>query len=73
MSDHATHCKDPHCFGCSCTPDCDYWAEEPNVLVERNRIIALLEEEASANDEVKNPYDAGYIRALIGIIREGTA
>jgi len=40
---------------------------------EQTRIIALLEEEASANDDVKNPYDAEYIRALIGIIREGTA
>lgn len=43
MSEHATHCKDPHCYGCSCTPECDYWAEEPNVLTERERIIALLE------------------------------
>ena len=42
-------------------------------LRERERIIALLEEEASANDDVKNPYDAEYIRALIGIIRGGTA
>jgi hypothetical protein len=36
---------------------------------ERQRIIALLEEEASANDTVNNPYDAGYIRALIGLIK----
>lgn len=36
---------------------------------EQARIIALLEEEASANDAVNNPYDAGYIRALIGLIK----
>lgn len=28
MSEHSTHCKDPHCYGCSCTPDCDYRGEE---------------------------------------------
>lgn len=42
MSEHSTHCKDPHCYGCSCTPDCDYWDEEPNVLAERERIIKIL-------------------------------
>jgi len=28
MSEHSTHCRDPHCYGCTCTPDCDYWDEE---------------------------------------------
>lgn len=43
MNNHSTHCKDPGCYGCECTPDCDYWDDEPNVLAERERIIALLE------------------------------
>lgn len=41
--DHSVHCDDWGCGGCQCTPDCDYWDEEPNVLEERKRIIALLE------------------------------
>ncbi len=45
--DHSVHCDDWGCGGCQCTPDCDYWDEEPNVLAERERIIALLETEAT--------------------------
>jgi len=61
--------------------ECDihnwFWAEDDEygcpvcegAQVERERIIALLEEEASANDDVGNAWDAGYIRALIGLIK----
>jgi len=62
MTDHATHCKDPHCYGCSCTPDCDYWIDEPNVLAERERIIAQLQihyeqmAKVDANDKAPRLY-----------------
>lgn len=41
MTSHSTHCQDPYCDGCSCTPECYLWDEEPNVQAERERIIEL--------------------------------
>jgi hypothetical protein len=46
MSNCSTHCRDPYCMGCECSPECGYWDEQPNVLAERNRIIELLQDGA---------------------------
>ena len=43
MREHSNHCNDPFCYSCDCTPECDYWPDEPNVMVERNRIIDLID------------------------------
>ena len=70
MSEHSTHCRDPHCFGCSCTPDCDYWDEEPNVMAERERIITLLETEAKAiSDQFADYIESDFIHAIIELIK----
>lgn len=48
---HSTHCDSISCLGCECTPECDYWDEEPNVLKERERIISLIEAEIDDKDK----------------------
>lgn len=45
LGKHTTHCDDYDCMGCSCMPECDFWSDEPNVMEERKRIIAKLENE----------------------------